>query len=145
MSDSLDAIRQRLAQLEKARVELDEEEHDLLIAERVLARLEAMSSFGFKDVTVQGNSIGASTSTRRPPTQTEFIVATMRLSPEPWFESTNVLHETIKAIHGIDMKKSSFQPLMSQLFREGVVTRDGYKVALAERVKGGAEKDQAAE
>ena len=145
MSNSLDIIRQRLAEIGETRAKLDEEEHDLATAERVLVRLEAMSKFEFRPVLPRGISDGASTSTKRPPSQTKIIVATLKSSAQPWFESTNVLLEAIKVIHGIKMKKSSFQPLMWQLVKNGVVARDGFKVALAERVKGGGETKQAAE
>ncbi|MCH8113559.1 MAG: hypothetical protein IH905_16660 [Proteobacteria bacterium] len=145
MIDSLKSIQQRLAEIGEVRAKLDEEEHDLNIAERVLVRLEAMNKTGFRPVLPRGISDGASTSTKRPPSQTKIIVATLKSSAQPWFESTNNLREAIRVIHGVQMRKSSFNPLMSQLVKEGIVVRDDLKVALAERVKGGAETNQAAE
>lgn len=43
--------------------------------------------------------------------------------------------EDINRQFGVDIKKSSFHPLVSKMASDGILARDGQKVALAERVK----------
>lgn len=43
--------------------------------------------------------------------------------------------EDINRQFGVDIKKSSFYPLVSKMASDGILARDGQKVALAERVK----------
>lgn len=65
----------------------------------------------------------------------ELIGAVLRVSPDPWIESPAVLRDEIERTHGVKIKPTSFQPLLSILKKEGVVVRNRLKIALAERLR----------
>lgn len=79
---------------------------------------------------VVGAAVGVAS---RPQTQTDLIIATLKASADVWVESSSVLHDDILRIHGVDIKSNSLLPLLTGLKNEGIIVRDGPKIALAER------------
>lgn len=140
MSIDLKTVRARLADIVEMIASLNAEAEEIRVAERVLLRLEATTKFAatWDKAINKGNS-------QSKLSQSELIIATLRSSAEPWFESTNHLRNAIKLIHGVEIKKSSLQPLVSIMTKEGIIRRDKHKIAFAERVKGDLETAQAAE
>jgi hypothetical protein len=149
MSEDLTRIRNRLAEIDQLTQALDKEREELLIAERVVARLSAtadlpssngahpMGALTAAAIAQSGNPMETAIATvSRTLSQKALITSTLKAAAEPWIESSNALHEQIKKIHGKDIPKGSFQPLLWQLDKEGLIVRKDSKIALAERVKG---------
>ena len=148
MSDSLSMVRRRLSEIARLKETIETDEQELRVTERVLARLEAqtpksnltsiMNGIAHRAVasaTEAGAVLSAidSTKTLR---HIDLITATLRTSTDPWFSSSDALHDAIKKIHQRDIPLGSFRPLLSNLKADGVIERVGSKIALAERVKG---------
>lgn len=136
MTDTLSDIRTRRAQIAKLKGELDEEDEELATAEKVVARLEAGHG--------RANGAHAAPVRRRPaagnkPTNRDLVLAVLKSSEEPWIETSAQLHEKIKEIHGVDINfNGTLLPMLSDLKKHKVILRDGPKIALASRLKGGA-------
>ncbi len=129
MTNPLHTIDSRLEVIAKARKALDTEEQELLIARRVFARLDAATPTG-------GNGRAHHATPGQPAlTHKGMLIATLRSHPSIWLESPTVLHEEIVRVHGTDIPKTSFQPLLSNLKKDGLVARDGLRIALAERAQ----------
>src|SRR5262249_3688589 len=112
----LDLIRARRAEIAKARKALDQEEAELMAAERTIVRLTGGASKGAN---------GAATS---KPTQKEMVIGALKAGP---VESIRALQAEIARIYGIEVKLTSLQPLVSFMTGKELV-RDGRRVALAE-------------
>jgi hypothetical protein len=126
MSDpNLATVRARRAELAKLRRAIDDEDSELEIAERALTRLAAS----------RPESINFSRPMSPPATQRELIEAVLKVSPDPWIESPAALRAEIERTHGVKIKPTSFQPLLSTLKKEGVIARDRLKIALADRIR----------
>lgn len=130
MNDPLAIVRARLAEIARLEIALAAEKEELRVTERVLTRLEAKPT--------KSNGDGAAL------THVDVIVSTLKSAHEPWFGTSDALHRAINRIHGRDIPPGSFRPLLSKLKADLVIARDGPKIALAERVKGSPEKNQAA-
>jgi len=130
MSESdIHLVRERRASIARMRKVLDEEDHDLAITERTLARLQAAKTAAKPT----GNGAG------RPKasgdlTQTDMIVGALRGSANTWLSSSSELHGLIEAIHGVSINKNSFYPLLHDLDERGIIVRENGRIALAERV-----------
>ena len=67
--------------------------------------------------------------------QKSLIVATLKTSDNVWFETGDELHKAVKRVHGIDINKNSFLPYLSGLKADGIIVREGQRIALADRLK----------
>ena len=130
MSDSdIHLVRERRAEIEKQRVALDKEDAELAITERTLARLQAAKS------AAKPNSNGASPfKPKGAISQSDMILGVLRGAPTPWMASSNDLHAAIKTIHGADINKNSFFPMLHSLEKRHLIVRKGGRIALAERL-----------
>jgi hypothetical protein len=155
MSDTptfLGAVRARRAEIAAQQRALEEEDDELAVAERVAERLEpslrSKAAAGDRDAPNTeptaaaaviagkgGLSVRATVQTlRRSMSQPELIVATLRASADPWFESSAALHDEILRIHGVDIKGNSLLPSLTGMKKDGLIIRNGPRLALAERV-----------
>ena len=110
---------------------------ELAVAERVAERLEP----GIRPSTSPPGDVDMipemkTATLKRQMSQPELILATLRASADPWFESSAALHDEVLRIHGVDIKNNSLHPLLSGLKNEGLILRDGQRITLAERVQG---------
>lgn len=120
--ETLDMVRLRRKQISNEIADLKKEDEDLQVTERTLVRLAASMP--------QSSEPGAAA----PTSQKDMVVSTLRTSAEPWFESSTALHDAVRKIHGVDIKKGSFLPYLSDLKAKGVIARDDTgRIALASR------------
>lgn len=127
--DTLAKIRARRAEIDRQIEALSAEVADLHVAERVVARFEAVSG-------PSQSAEGAKASSQ--PRHVDLIVATLKASPASWFVDWAALQRAIKELHDVDIPKSSLQPYLSNLKSAGIVVRNGPNIALRERVEKGA-------
>jgi hypothetical protein len=113
---------QRRAEIKALRAQLDAEDSDLDQAEQTIVRLTHRPA---------GN--GAAPANEAPKTQKEFVIHALKTSESPWFESTRALRDEIARL-GRNIPMSTFQPLISDLAKKEIITRDDSKIALTERV-----------
>ena len=99
----LDVVRRRRKQIAEAIIDLQEEDEELEVTERTLVRLSA------------SRPRAVDSAATAPTSHKEMIVSVLRTAAEPWFESSSALHEAVKAIHGVDIKKGSFLPYLKLL------------------------------
>ena len=118
--DAVTLIRARRAQIKVERRRLDDEDAELDQAEKTIVRLASQR----QQATVSGAV---------PKTQKDFVIYTLKVSDNPWFESVRALRDAV-ALQGREIEMSTFQPLISSMTGEEIIVRDGPKVALAERV-----------
>jgi hypothetical protein len=133
MSD-LSRIIARIAEIEKAQAAFALELDELRVAQRVLARLGAQSDMQ-----------PASPKTPRAATTKALFVDILRDNPEPWM-TANQVRERASFLKGSDIPMGTVSPTLTDLKNDGLVVRDGLKVALAERIKlNGASQAEAQE
>jgi len=136
MSDpSLATVRARRVELAKLRAAIDDEDKELEVAERALTRLAASKGDLSHSQPEPARLPGLPG--RPPATHKELVTAVLRVSPEPWLSSPAELRAEIERTHGVNIKPTSFQPLISDLKKKGVVVRDRQRIALAERIRQG--------
>src|SRR2546430_4209675 len=130
MSDSdIQLVRERRAEIAKLRESLDQEDTDLAITEKTLVRLQAARS------SVKPNGNGASLfKPKGAISQGDMILGALRGSAKLWLDGSGELHDLIRSIHGVEINKNSFYPLISDLAKRGLVAKDGPRLALASRV-----------
>src|SRR5579872_4330088 len=136
MEPNLATVRARRAYLAKLRQQIDAEEGELEITERVLTRLAAMPS-GAAAASANGAERAAQPAAAKdqPVTQKDLIVATLRTRAEPWVESSRDLQNEIEEAHGVHIKDNSLLPLLTILRQDGTIKRDAQnRIALAERL-----------
>lgn len=125
----LDQIRRQRADLARQRAALDKRDAELAIAEKVLAELEgAVASPAPSTMELL---LSAPTASRR-----ERVVEA--LSGERVWMTSREINNAIAKRHGMLIKSTSLLPMLTNLKNEGVVVRDGDKIALKERVEGGS-------
>ena len=146
MEPNLSTIRARRAQLAKYRQQIDEEEKELEIAERVLTRLSGATTSAVTPAVVMSGSsqldepsaeairTGAGDQPT-PVTHKDLVLATLRARAEPWIPSSRELQAEIAEAHGVHIEDNSFLPLLSGLLAEGIIQRSEKGIALAERVQ----------
>lgn len=139
MESNLSMIRARLAEISRQQESLIKEAQELEIAVRVLTRLAATSSVTGASEPPQVVRVGA------PASQRGLVIAALRVSADPWFASPAELRAEIEQTHSVKIKNTSFQPLLSNLKTQGVVVRDGLRIALAERLVHGSKGNRATE
>ena len=126
MTDPLQLIRARRAEIAQARKALDAEDAELQSAEKTVLRLSTQEGWT--------TNFGVPAKAAGPHTQRELVVATLRDSENLWFDSVAALRDEIERVHGRDIKITSLQPLVSMMTGESVIKRNGSKVGLAARV-----------
>jgi hypothetical protein len=135
MEPNLSSVRTRRAQLAKQIKQLQDEDEELAIAERALTRLavgtSAISSMSSVSEPTKIN--GATHET--PVTHRDLVIATLKHRADPWVPGSKALLDEISETHGLAIQRNSFLPLLSNLKKEGVITRDVAKrIALTERI-----------
>lgn len=134
----LDLVRARRAEIDRQRAALDTEDQELAVAERVAERLEPFVRAGAPNAETGSTVTNAVLAAGAPKTQPELVISTLKASAGPWFESSNALHDEIQRIHGVDIKSGSLLPVLTNLKNEGIILREGPRIALAERVANNA-------
>jgi hypothetical protein len=146
MNPTLTSIRARRAEITKLRQALDLEDQELAVAERVVSRLEAHTAMQNENVDLSVPMVAHSSVSATamlipaPARQADFVIATLRASENVWFESSAALEREIAKTHGVIIKPTSLQPLLSNLKKRGAIVREGPRIALAQRAAGHADE-----
>lgn len=122
---NLDTIRERRAAIAAQRTSLDREDAELAVAERVLARMAGE----------EPAPVNAMTSLVRPRdalSRRDKVLDV--LSGEAVWMNSREINAAIFKKHGAFIKGSSFFPMLTTLKNEGVILREGDKMALKSRV-----------
>jgi hypothetical protein len=125
---NITTVRARRQEIAKLRQSIDEEDKELEVTERTLMRLASSKP------APQPMVDEVKPTPRGPISQADLVISTLEGTSKPWLDSPAALHAEIKRLHGVDIKKSSFQPVISQLKAKKIIVRDGTKIALASRV-----------
>jgi hypothetical protein len=140
MDPNLTTVRQRRTALAQMREQIDAEDKELEITERVLTRLAAGTTAAPPSMQIVGlngdsGNLLTGPAAPQPVTQRDLVIATLRTFPDAWIDSSANLLTEITNAHGVAIKPSSLLPLLTTLKNEGVIRRDGAnRIALAERV-----------
>jgi hypothetical protein len=126
MTSTITNIRARRAEIAQLMEALEQEDDELEMAEKVVARLEANPKTNGSAVTT--------TKANGALTQRDMIVGILRTRDNPWVESSKTLHTEIHKLYGVKITPGSFLPMLSYLKKKDVIVRAGPKIALAERV-----------
>jgi hypothetical protein len=142
MSDSdLSLVRARRAAIKREMESLEEEDEELQTAERVLARLQASKVVKPAVAITAGNGAHATstapTKSSGRMSQPDYVIGTLKAVQNPWVDSPVALQGLIKTLHNVEIPTNSFHPILHHLRADGVIVRDGSRLALAERVKVG--------
>jgi hypothetical protein len=142
---SLSAIRARIEAVKDVIVKSNHELEDLAAAERMVLRFGAPGGDGeVVEYKLPPPSMSASTSEAGKPSPeisthysknlTTLVLMAMRQAASLWLTSEDV---RIKAseLKGVDIPKGSIAPTLWNLKIEGLIKRDGQKVALASRIR----------
>lgn len=137
MSD-LQKIREARADLARQRAALERRDAELAVAEKVLAE--------FGDVTVSTPPQSVQQTQQRtldiilssPPASRRERVLQALSGEKVWMTSAEI-NRAIAKRHGMLIKGTSLYPMLTVLKNEGVIVRDGDKMALKSRVEGGSE------
>ena len=146
MEPNLSTIRARRAQLAKYRQQIDEEEKELGIAERVLTRLAVGSNSPVVPAVLTSGSSQLDNPSAEairtgagdqptPVTHKDLVLTTLRARAEPWIPSSRELQAEIAEAHGVHIEDNSFLPLLSGLIKEGIIKRSEKGIAHAERAQ----------
>lgn len=137
------AIREQKAALNRAIQEAQAQLADLDMAERIVLRFgrevespqisDGDHNARHGDYTPQLPVAPAVTSGDRASTTKALMQSVLRGSPSPWMTSDE-LREQVSALKGTEVPMGTVGPTLSNLKNEGVIVRDGFKVALAERL-----------
>ncbi len=141
---SLSAIRARRADAQRRINEAQAELADLDIAERIVQRFgqakgdQHPSSADMGDLLQRAGVEALKLRTtdvlkERALTMRALFHAVLRQSTEPWM-TANEIQERASAIKGQSVPMATVSPTLSNMKNEGLIVRDGLKVALAERL-----------
>lgn len=120
-------IQDRRTEIARLIAELQAEDSDLASSAKMLANGRIVESN-----TSSADSVGES-GVRPVRGQQALVLAVLRRSPSIWMDMAEIAAALEFAKTPI--KKSSLQPLLSKMRSEGVVAKDGLKVAIPERAK----------
>lgn len=133
---SLQKIRDERAELARQRAALERRDAELAVAEKVLAEFEG----------IPATELAAISGTERfsmkmpvPTTSTRRELVIEALSGEKVWMTSGEINKAIYKRHRFMIKTSSLYPMLTVLKNETVIVRDGDKMALKSRVKGGFE------
>jgi len=143
MEPNLSTIRARRAQLAEYRQQIDAEDKELELAERVLTRLAVGTNSPVAPAVLMSGSSqldepSAKARTGDQPTPVihkDLVIATLGARAEPWVPSSSLLQAEIAEAHGIHIEDNSFLPLLSGLMGEGIIKRSAKGFALAGRAQ----------
>jgi len=132
----LDNVRARRAEISRAKEALEKEDQELAIAEKVAEKLDpslvsSVTRVADPDLVVPNKLLA----TAAPKRHSDLVLSTLKASANTWFESSEELREEVRRIYGIEIIRGSFLPLLTSLKNEGLIVRDGRKVALAEKTQ----------
>ena len=141
---SLSAIRLQKASLNRVILDAQAQLADLEVAERIVRRFgqeteaERPSIDAMDDLLTRAKIGEAKVAPSNPPldgklTTRAVFLAVLRQSADPWM-TANEIQERASAIKGQEVPMSTVSPTLSNLKNSGLVERDGFKVALAERL-----------
>lgn len=140
MSSSLHSVIARLAEIERLQSQMAAERDELLIAKRVLERLEKNPPQRplpppppppHRPLVFFAPMMGEPS---RPPRLAEFFLKTLQDADPPWM-TANEVQVAASTLKGSEIPMSSVSPTLTDLKNKGLVARDGLKVALATRVQ----------
>jgi hypothetical protein len=140
---SLTAIRAQKATLSRTISDAQAQLADLDVAERIVVRFgqavgDARPSDNEIDdllggVTPNQTALVATSIGGRAMTTKALMQAVLRQSPSPWMTSEE-LRERVSALKGEEVPMGTVGPTLSNLKNDGVILRDGFKIALVERL-----------
>jgi hypothetical protein len=137
----LAAIRARRAQLRQVIDNATAEDRDLEVAERVIAHFEAVGSAQVSSSSASstasiavGEKVNGTIGGGKKPSQAYMVTTALRGAPGQAFDTPLELRDEIARLYRVEIKNSSFQPLLSRLAKEGAITRDGRRVVLPKEV-----------
>jgi hypothetical protein len=130
---TLSDVRERRAKIasEIARLDaLKQEDQELEIAERVLARMAGQSAPEPRNPPLVMSFAAGAGRTRKI---ADLVIDYLGASRELWL-TANEIRDGLSAIRGAEIPMSTISPTLSNLKANGIVSRDGLKVALTERL-----------
>ena len=142
---SLTAIRDQKATLNRAILDAQAQIADLEVAERIVRRF-GHSSDGQRPSDLEiGNlladveqvpnaAVSSATTNGSSLTIRALLAAVLRQSESPWMASKE-LQARATALKGQEVPMSSVAPTLSVMKKSGLIARDGFRVALVERLK----------
>ena len=123
--EPLEQIRAERAQIVQQRAALDKRDAELAIAERVLAGMSGVSP-PITPFVVTAHS-------NKEPSRKDKVLDI--LSDGPLWMTSSSINLSVARKYGQLIKPSSFHPLLTDLKNEGVILRDGNKLALKSRIE----------
>ena len=130
--ESLQRIRTERAEIARQRAAMDRRDADLAVAERILSEIEGDAAHQTLPLNAMLSVMPASGVSRR-----DRVVES--LSGEKIWMTSAEINEAIAKRHGAPIKTTSFYPMLTTLKNDGVIVRDGERIALKSR----ADKEQA--
>lgn len=123
--EALNQLRARRQEIARLKAELDKEDQDLSVAERVFLKLSGVEIVAqhrepLIDRLVRGNKA--------------LVVAALEDEPQPWMTADQI-RSAIERTRGHLIGKSTLFPLLTAMKNEGLIVRNGRVVALATRVE----------
>lgn len=118
---TLKDVQARRADVARQRRILEAEDQDLAVAERILLQLASLKS---------GDALQEHTKTQRKGQKWAVFDV---LGQGELLQDQETIREAALRLHGIEIKLTSLQPLISKLKTEGSLVRKGNKFALASR------------
>lgn len=123
--EALNQLRARRQEIARLKAELDKEDQDLSVAERVFLKLSGVEIVvqprePLIDRLVRGNKA--------------LVVAALEDEPQPWMTADQI-RSAIERTRGHLIGKSTLFPLLTAMKNEGLIVRNGRVVALATRVE----------
>lgn len=142
---SLSSIRARKGELNRTILDAQAQLADLDVAERIVLRFgettadvrpdaDAMEDLLQRANLDQAKSRLVEVMVDRALTSRALFQSVLRQSEEPWM-TANQIQERASAIKGQDVPMATVSPTLSNMKNDGLIVRDGLKVALTERVK----------
>jgi hypothetical protein len=130
---SLSSIRLRTEVLNNEISKAQRELEDLAAAERMVLRFGSNSDASKAADINLSVPVTSSGNSKKAMNLAGLVQAVMRQSPSPWMTSENI---RVKAseLKGEEIPSGSIAPTLWTLKNEGVIVREGYKVALASRL-----------
>ena len=132
--NTLHKIRARREALAAQRRAIDEEEHELQIAERVYLRFGESEVVNVPAVSTLPTAFATWSSQSKigPATTEEFILVVLSNSASPWLTSSEV-REEVSRRKGKEVPMGTVGPTLTAMKNDGKILRDGHKVALSSR------------
>lgn len=124
----IDQIRAERAKIAQQRAALEKRDAELAVAERVLAEFD-----GVTIVPVPPEAVQVQPYSGREPSRRDKVLDVLA-EGALWATSAEI-NRAVARKFGFLIKPSSFHPLLTDLKNEGVILRDGNKLALKSRIE----------